>query len=70
MYQFNQMFGELGVQVTRKSYRWWGLALGILGGWLPGWACSRWLGGGGWALAGVWILSIPAGYYLGKLIKR
>ncbi|HKY62526.1 MAG TPA: hypothetical protein VJR29_03825 [bacterium] len=70
MYQFTQMFGDLGVKVTRKSYRWWGLAAGILAGWLPAWGAARWLGGGGWTLAGVWLAMLPAGYYLGKLIKR
>lgn len=70
MYQFNQMFSELGVKVTRKSYRWWGLAAGIFGGWLPAWGLSHWQAWGWLPFLGIWIGAMPAGYYLGKLIKK
>lgn len=70
MYQFSEMFSEINPQLKKPSYRWRGLLCGMLGAWLPGWAVAHWAGGDGWAFAGVWILFIPIGYFVGDLIKK
>ncbi|HCU23936.1 MAG TPA: hypothetical protein DF383_02875 [Deltaproteobacteria bacterium] len=70
MYQFTQMFPELDIKAVRKTYRWWGLAVGILGGWLPAWGLTHWRGWNAWGFAGIWLLTLPLGYGLGKLFKK
>jgi len=70
MYQFTEMFGDMKGNSPPKSYRWWGLAAGTFGGWLPAWGLTHWRAWGGWSFAGLWILAIPVGYFLGKQIKK
>ncbi len=70
MYQFTQLFTEMNANAPRKSYCWKGLAAGFFAGWLPAWGISHWMNGGGWIFALSWILMIPAGYGIGKLIKK
>ena len=69
MYQFTHMMGDLQAGV-KKTYRWRGLAVGMLGGWLPAWGLTHGLGWGGWAFAGIWVACMPLGYLVGKLLKK
>ncbi len=69
MYQFNQSFSNLDVEPETRNYRYRGLAVGLLGGWLPAWGVTHLLQWGGWGFALIWILSLPTGYYLGKTLR-
>ncbi len=69
MYQFTQMMRELGVS-AKKTYRWRGLVLGLLAGWIPAWGLTHWRGWGVWALLGLWALCLPLGYFSGNLLKK
>jgi hypothetical protein len=70
MYQFSEMFKEITPETRRATYRWQGLGLGLLLGWAPGWAVARWIGGGGWAIAGIWLLTPCLAYLVGSQIKK
>ena len=70
MYQFNTMFEQIGFSTAKKTYRWHGLASGILLGWLPAWALLHWTSLSAWFFPLAWAAQIPLGYFLGKLIRK
>jgi len=69
MYQFSEAMGSM-VSKTKKTYRWKGLSIGLLAGWLPAWGISHLAEWGGWGVALFWVLCLPLGYYAGKVIKK
>ncbi len=69
MYQFTEMMGQMTVR-GKRNYRWRGLALGLVTGWLPAWGLAHWRAWGGWAFAGIWLLCLPLGYWIGTFIKK
>jgi len=69
MYQFTEAMGEMGIR-AKRTYRWRGLALGFLAGWLPAWGIVHWRAWGGWAFTGIWLLCLPLGYALGNSVKK
>lgn len=69
MYQFSSNLENLKISAP-KTYRWHGLAAGLVGGWLPAWGLNHLLGWGGWGFSLIWLLTLPAGYGLGRALKR
>lgn len=70
MYQFTENLKGIMPPPKKKTYRWRGLSLGIALGWLPAWGLSYFLQCGFWAGVGIWILTWPLGYGLGKMIPK
>ena len=70
MYQFTELFSEMNPTPQRRSYRWRGLLLGLLGGWIPAWGIAQVLHHG-WFFALAWAVMIPLGYGIGyAIVKR
>jgi hypothetical protein len=70
MYQFTEMFGEINASSKKKTYRWRGLVVGMLAGFLPAWGLAHWSGWGTWFFIAVWIFCLPLGYGIGSAIKK
>ena len=69
MYQFSEAMGSM-VSKSKKTYRWRGLGLGLVGGWLPAWGINYYTEWGVWGFAFIWVLCLPLGYWSGKLVKK
>lgn len=71
MYQFTESIGAINpASRKRKTCRWWGLAAGLLMGWIPAWGLTHLLEWGAWGFFLFWCLSLPLGYGIGNLIKK